>query len=92
MIKPILTEKSMAQAKNKLYTFLVGRDMDKNKIKHTIETLYDVHVTDVRTIKIRGGKRKNFKGETIRIPALKKAVVALGKDEKIDVFEEKKGK
>ena len=89
-VKPILTEKRMAQAKGRLYTFLVGRDMDKNKIKNTVEAIYEVHVTDVRTIKIKGGFKKNIRGQKVRIPALKKAIVALKGDEKIDVFEEKK--
>lgn len=82
----------MTEAKRRFYTFLVGRDMDKSKIKKAVEDLYDVHVKGVRTIRVRGGVRKNFRGEKVRIPPLKKAVVALKNDEKIDVFEEKKGK
>lgn len=90
IIKPHLTEKSMSEAKKKLYTFLVGRNMDKSKIKSTVEKIYDVHVTNVRTIKIRGLFKKNFRGEKVRVPAIKKAMVSLKSDEKIDVFEEKK--
>ena len=90
MIKPHLTEKSMTEAKRKSYTFLVGRDMDKRDIKNTIEQIYDVHVTKVRTIKMKVLFKKNSKGKIVKVPAIKKAMIALKTDEKIDVFEEKK--
>lgn len=90
MIKPHLTEKSMGEAKRKLYTFLVDRDMDKAHIKKQVEEIYEVHVTGVRTIKIRGGVKKNSRGQKVKIPGKKKAMVTLFGDEKIDVFTEKK--
>lgn len=90
MIKPILTEKTMGEAKKGFYTFLVGRNMDKSSARRAVEDVYGVHVRRVRTIKIRGGKRKNFRGEVVKFAPVKKAVVTLRKDEKIDIFEEKK--
>lgn len=92
MIKPILTEKSMAEAKNGGYTFSVSPSMDKSKIKKVIEKIYEVEVKKVRTMKLRGGVRRNFRGERVRVPVSKKAVVNLKGDKKIDIFEEKKGK
>lgn len=92
MIKPILTEKSTAEAKKGGYTFLVGREMDKKEIKRIVEQIYEVEVKSVRTMNLKGGVRRNFRGKQVRIPARKKAVVNLKGDKKIDVFEEKKGK
>lgn len=92
MIKPILTEKSMSEAKRGRYTFLVGRDMDKKAVKKTVEAVYDVEVVSVATINLRAGSKRNSRGEKARISARKKAMVTLKGDKKIDVFEEKKGK
>lgn len=92
MIKPILTEKSMAEAKKGAYTFLVGPEMNKGQIKTMVEQIYEVEVKTVRTINLRGGARKNARGVKVRIPTRKKAMVNLKGDKKIDVFEEKKGK
>lgn len=75
-IIPVLTEKSMALAKDGMYTFWVDYGFNKRDIKKAIEKLFDVHVTGVRTINLRGGRTK-------------KAIVTLAKDEKIDLFEEK---
>ena len=92
MIKPILTEKSMAAAKKGSYTFFVGPAMDKREIKRMVEKIYDVEVGSVRTINLKGGTRKNSRGAKVRVPGRKKAMVNLRGDKKIDVFEEKKGK
>ena len=92
IIKPVLTEKTMSEAKKGFYTFLVGRNTDKYHAKVMVQDVYGVHVTHVRTITIKGGKRKNFRGQIVRNASVKKAIVTLKKDEKIDIFEEKKGK
>lgn len=92
MIKPILTEKSMSDAKRGGYTFWVEPKMNKQEIKKMVEKIYEVEVKKVRTINLRGGFRKNRRGEKVKVRARKKAVVNLKGDKKIDVFEEKKGK
>ena len=92
MIKPILTEKSMAEAKKGGYTFFVEPDMNKGQIKRMVEKIYEVEVKKVRTINLKGSVRKNVRGGKVKVPARKKAVVNLKGDKKIDIFEEKKGK
>lgn len=92
MIKPILTEKSMSEAKKGAYTFFVGPKMNKKEIGRMVEKIYEVEVKKVRTINLKGGVRKNVRGRKVRIKARKKAIVNLKGDKKIDVFEEKKGK
>lgn len=88
-IKPILTEKSMGEAKRGRYTFSVGRGMGKRNIKRVIEAIYEVEVASVATINLKGGTKKNSRGKKVRIPAKKKAMLKLKGDKKIDVFEEK---
>ncbi len=91
-IIPVLTEKSMSQAKEGFYTFFVGAGLTKNQIREAIERAFDVHVTSVHTMNFKKGLKKNSKGETVTLKARKKTIVTLAKDEKIDLFEEKKGK
>jgi large subunit ribosomal protein L23 len=87
---PVVTEKSLKDAKAGRYTFTVLPGMDKFEIKRAVENMFKVHVTSVSTINHRGGTRRNFRGRIQSKKASKKAIVALAKDEKIDLFEEKK--
>jgi large subunit ribosomal protein L23 len=90
ILQPILTEKSLADAKSGFYTFWVDPFLTKGQIKAFIGRVFKVHVKSVRTINYKGGTRKNFRGRMQRVLAKKKALVALAKDEKIEIFEGKK--
>lgn len=92
MIKPIFTEKSTRLAKEGKYTFSVDPRMTKYQIKALVNELFDVHVTNIRTVKVSGESGRNFRGKSVnRLPG-KKAIVEVKSGEKIDLFEEKKGK
>jgi large subunit ribosomal protein L23 len=91
-IKPIFTEKSLKEAKLGRYTFLVPVNLTKEEIKKVINSLFSVHVKKVSTVNYKGGTSKNFRGEIKKISARKKAIVSLSEKEKIDLFEEEKGK
>lgn len=90
MIKPIFTEKSMLEAKRGKYTFEVSGDFTKSKIKSEVKSVFNVDVQSVRTINIKGGTKRNFRGRTVSVKGYKKAVVTLKKGQKLDIFEEKK--
>lgn len=87
---PVVTEKSLKDAKAGRYTFTLLPGFGKAEIKKAVEGLFKVHVTSVATINYRGGTKRNFRGKTQSHSAFKKAIVTLAKDEKIDLFEEKK--
>lgn len=91
-ITPVLTEKSLAEAKRGHYTFWVLPSAKKADIKAEIQKIFDVHVASVRTMNYRSGTKRNARGGMQEIKGKKKTVVALSGDEKIDLFEEKKGK
>jgi len=91
-VTPILTEKSLNVAKEGKYTFVVDVGLNKLEIAKLINSIYGVHVVSVRTLNYKSGEKRNAKGRKVSIKAFKKAVVTLGKDEKIDAFEVKKGK
>ena len=92
-ITPLLTEKSMNLAKKGQYTFLFdGGLVTKFEIAKLINSIYDVHVKEVRTVSHKKGEKTNNRGRKVTLKAFKKAYVTLAKDEKIDAFEVKKGK
>lgn len=93
IIRPVITEKSMDNVKNGKFTFLVARDADKKNIKKAIEEEFKVTVVSVSTTTIKGktirvGKKRTEK----KLRPVKKAVVKLAKDQKIDLFDVKEGK
>lgn len=88
-LTPVLTEKSLSDAKTGNYTFLVDTHLRKDDIKKLVEGAFDVHVTRVRTSSVKGGTRKNMRGQVQRQKAAKKAWVSLAEKEKITMFEEK---
>lgn len=85
--RPIVTEKStgLMQEANK-YTFEVALQANKTEIKRAVEELFKVHVTDVRTMRVRGKVKRlgRFEG---RRPDRKKAIVTLRPGDRIQVFE-----
>lgn len=89
-LDPILTEKSLEEAKKGKYTFWVGRNMTKHKIKKLIGDVFGVSVVRVRTMNYVGETKKTNTGKIKRIMPRKKAVVTLKEKEKIDLFETKK--
>jgi large subunit ribosomal protein L23 len=85
--RPLITEKgTLLREVQRQYLFEVDPRANKHQIKMAIEKLFNVHVEDVRTLKVRGkikrvganiGKRSNWK----------KAFVLIREGEKIEFFE-----
>lgn len=90
---PILTEKSLEQAKAGNYTFWVDKTGTKREIKEAVGKVFKVNVTRIRTINYKARRERDFRGKFKQILSRRKAIVSLKEKEKIDVFEvEKKGK
>lgn len=88
IIRPIVTEGSMAETKSGFFTFQVAKKANKYQIKKAIEDNFGVKVLKVRILK-RPGKRYRvgrYRQQRTR-QDLKKAVVRLKEGDKIDVFE-----
>ncbi len=82
---PILTEKSYnLQESENTYTFEVHEDANKIQIREAVEEMFDVEVTDVRTMNCRGKKRR-FQFIEGRTPSYKKALVKLKPEYRIDL-------
>lgn len=90
--EPVLTEKSLEQAKKGNYTFWVDRNLTKHQIKKLVGGVFGVSVIRVRTANIAGETKKTLAGVRRVVQSRKKAIVTLKEKEKIDLFEEKKSK
>ncbi|MCY1713887.1 50S ribosomal protein L23 [Caproiciproducens galactitolivorans] len=87
VIRPIITENSMAGIGMKKYTFEVAKDATKIDIARAVETLFGVKVRKVNTLHVRGHLRRQGRNEGYT-PAWKKAIVTLTEDSKtIEFFE-----
>ena len=88
ILKPVVTEKSMAAMGEKKYTFLVHTDANKTMIKEAVEKMFEgTKVKSVNTMNLDGkNKRRGMTfGKTAKT---KKAIVTLTDDSKdIESFE-----
>jgi len=84
---PILTEKSLKDAKKGKYTFYVGMNLNKYQIKELIEKAFKVNVVKVRSMVKKGEEKRTMQGMKKTVKPKKKAVVTLKEKEKIDIFE-----
>ena len=81
---PVITEKSTAGSEHNQVTFRVALDASKPEIKAAIEGLFNVKVTAVNTLRVKG-KVKRFRGFIGQRSDYKKAIVTLAEGSKIDV-------
>jgi large subunit ribosomal protein L23 len=81
---PVITEKSTMGSEHGQVTFRVPLDADKRSVKAAVEGLFNVKVTAVNTIRVKG-KTKRFRGTLGQRSDYKKAIVTLAEGSKIDV-------
>ncbi len=90
IIRPLITEKMTAQSeKEGRYGFVVDRKSNKVEIRTAVEKEFNVKVTGVRTMIVRGKDRTRYTKSTIlrgSTSTWKKAIVTLEKGETIDLY------
>ena len=87
ILRPIITERSMERAGEKVYAFEVARDSNKIEIREAVESIFNVKVISVNTMNVQG-KIKRMGVHSGRRAARKKAIVRLSEDSKpIEFFE-----
>lgn len=76
IIKPIITEKSSSGLAEGKYTFEVAKKATKVQIAKAVEELFQVKVTNVNTIIVKG-KEKRVGANSGKRPDWKKAIVTI---------------
>ena len=86
--KPVITEQSMNDMADKVYTFYVHPEANKIMIREAVERMFDgVKVEKVRTLNL-AGKKKRRGDMRCYIAKRKKAIVQLTQNSKdIELFE-----
>ena len=88
VIRPIITERSMASVADKKYVFEVAKDAGKIEIKNAVEQIFGVKVAKVNTLNMQGKEKRTGRYPAGRRPSWKKAMVTLTEDSKtIEFFE-----
>lgn len=88
ILRPVVTEASMAGMDDKRYTFDVNTKASKLQIKDAIEEIFDVKVANVNVMNLKGKKKRmgRYEGYTKK---RRKAIVTLTPESKeIQIFEE----
>jgi large subunit ribosomal protein L23 len=84
ILSPVITEKSTQASEHNQVVFRVRIDATKPEIREAVEGLFEVKVTAVNTLRVKG-KTKRFRGRPGRRPDWKKAIVTLAEGQSIDV-------
>ena len=89
IVKPIITEKSMAEMQNSnKVTLRVAPDTNKTEVKLAFERIFQVKVEDVRILNVKPKATTRGTRYNGHIQGYKKAVVTVANGEAIDLFRE----
>ena len=89
ILKPVVTEKSMAAMGERKYTFLVNPEANKTQIKEAVQRMFEgTKVSKVNVMNIDGKKKRRSLGQRFgKTSKTKKAIVTLTEDSKeIEIF------
>lgn len=86
--RPIITEKSMRLAKGGQYSFEIDKNATKPMVAKAVADKFSVKVMAVKIINIKGQiKTQKAARLEYKMPGIKKAMVQVGKGQKIAIFE-----
>ena len=86
VLAPHITEKTTLLSEQNAVVFKVANDATKPQIKAAVEALFNVSVTGVNTMNVKG-KTKRWKGRPYQRSDVKKAIVTLAEGQSIDITE-----
>ena len=88
ILRPVITEKSMAESALKKYVFEVAKSAGKVEVKKAVEEIFGVKVASVNTLNVPAKAKRMGAGRPGTTRAWKKAYVTLTADSKtIEFFE-----
>jgi len=86
IVRPLITEKATILAGDHKYAFEVDRRANKNQIREAVQKAFNVHVSAVNTMNVRG-KERHMGRRVTRTRSWKKAIVTLQAGDTIEIFE-----
>jgi large subunit ribosomal protein L23 len=87
LVRPVISEKSVAQTERNNYTFAVARDANKFQIKAAVEAEFKVIVLGVRVMWVKPKQKRRGRRTLGTVPGWRKAVVTIAPGQKIELFE-----
>jgi large subunit ribosomal protein L23 len=87
LLRPIITEKATMLTGENKYAFKVDRRANKIQIKEAVEVGFEVRVTAVNVMNVKGKRRRLGRRSAGKSPDWKKAIVTLAEGDKIELFE-----
>lgn len=88
ILRPVITEASMADMDNKRYTFDVDTRATKTQVKLAIEDIFDVKVAKVNIMNIKGKKKRMGRYEGFTKKRRKAIVTLTAESKEIKFFED----
>ena len=85
--RPLITEKGTRLGGENKYAFEVTRGANKQQIKEAVEKAFNVKVTAINVMNVKGKPRRGRRGGIVHRPDWKKAVATLAAEDKIELFE-----
>lgn len=86
--RPIITEKSMRLAQKGFYTFEVDKKAYKLQVGKMVAKKFGVKVLGVKTVSVKGKLKSQRRVRKLyKTSGFKKAIVQVGKGDKIAIFE-----
>ena len=91
ILRPLVTEKmtNITDKRPNRYGFIVSPEANKLQIKEEVESLYNVTVVDVNTLRYAGKRSQRYTKAGLikgKKAAFKKAIVTLKEGETIDFY------
>jgi large subunit ribosomal protein L23 len=86
IIRPVVSEKSYAGIEQNTYTFLVDPRANKTEIKEAVQSIWEVNVVSVNTLRRRGKVKRRGWTKGKRADE-KRAIVTLAEGDSIEIFE-----
>jgi large subunit ribosomal protein L23 len=87
LLRPVISEKSVAETERNNYTFAVARAANKFQIKAAVEAEFNVNVLGVRVMSVKPKQKRRGRRQMGTVPGWRKAVVTIAAGQKIELFE-----
>ncbi|UNL43010.1 50S ribosomal protein L23 [Ligilactobacillus agilis] len=88
ILRPVITEASMADMDNKRYTFDVDTRATKTQVKLAVEDIFDVKVAKVNIMNVKGKKKRMGRYEGFTKKRRKAIVTLTAESKEIKFFED----